>query len=272
MRPRLKTLSLFATFLLFATLLLCAMHRAEAAEPFLHDEFDGPTVDAGQWHIPTGRASGDGTFVGRTQFRVTQDSPPPSIVGGNLVIPIETYNPREGSFLGTELITNRAFPLGEGLAVVVRAKMSTPLHPGVVGGIFLYAMDAENPELHDELDFELLTNRPDRVQTNIYGNEPLGIGHVKFIPYETGPMTDFHVYEMQWRPKQVSWLIDGKLVRTTTSHIPSRAMSFHLNAWAPDANWPHGYNAAIQPSRSPAANAVVGSLIVDSVTIRPLAP
>ncbi|HTJ65677.1 MAG TPA: glycoside hydrolase family 16 protein [Alphaproteobacteria bacterium] len=255
-----------------ALLNLLALSRADAAEPFLRDEFEGPSVDASLWHIPTGRASGDGTFVGRTQFRVTQDSPLPAIADGSIVIPIETYNPREDSFLGTELITNREFPLGDGLDVIVRAKMATPLRPGVVGGIFLYAMEAKNPELHDELDFELLTNRPDRVQTNIYGNEPLGVGHVKFIPYRSGSMTDFHLYEMRWRPGQVSWLIDGKLVRTTKSHLLSRPVSFHLNAWAPDANWPNGFNAAIQPTRSQAANTVVGSLIVDSVIIRPSAP
>jgi Glycosyl hydrolases family 16 len=264
-----KALSAFALLILFA---FGWTPPVGAADAFLHDEFDGPSVDTGLWHFPTWRASGDGTFVGRTQFRAAQNGTLPAIVDGSVVIPIETYNPRETSFLGTELISNREFPLGAGLDVIVRAKMATPLKPGVVGGIFLYAMDPENLDVHDELDFELLTNRPDRVQTNIYGSEPLGIGHVKFIPYQSGTMTDFHIYEMQWRPKQVSWLIDGKLVRKTTRNLPSRPMSFHLNAWAPDANWPHGFNTAIQPTRSRADNTVVGGLIVDEVIIQPLQP
>jgi hypothetical protein len=254
------------------TISVCSALPACAADTFLHDEFDSPAVDAGLWHLPTWRGSGDGTFVGRTQFRSAQSGPLPAIVNGSVVIPIETYNPKETSFLGTELISNRDFPLGAGLDVIVRAKMATPLQPGVVGGIFLYAMDPKNPDVHDELDFELLTNRPERVQTNIYGNEPLGIGHVKFIPYRSGTMTDFHVYEMQWRPTKVTWLIDGKPVRTTTRNVPSHPMSIHLNAWAPDANWPNGYNAAIQPARSQSDNRVVGSLIVDQVIIQPLQP
>ncbi len=63
--------------------------------------------------------------------------------------------------------------------------MSAPLRPGIVGGLFLYALAPGSNTLHDEIDFELLSNVPDQVQTNIYGNEPLGIGHVEFIPYRS---------------------------------------------------------------------------------------
>ncbi len=255
-----------------ALLVMAGPAFAAPGGTLLNDDFNGPTVNADLWHIPTFTASGDGTFIGRTQFRVTQSSGLPAVSGGTLAIPIESYNAKEPSFLGTELISNREFAADKGIDITIRARMSAPLNPGVVGGIFLYALQPGSNTLHDEIDFELLTNVPDKVQTNIYGNEPLGTGHVEFIPYRTGSMTDFHSYEIQWTATRVSWLIDGRLVRTTASHIPAGPMRFFLNTWAPDPAWPGGYSAAIQPVTAPGANTIVGSLLVDTVTIRPLQP
>lgn len=259
-----------AAFLL--ALVAAAPAFAAAGDTLLHDDFNRPSVDPTLWHIPTFTASGDGTFVGRTQFRVTQESGLPAISDGQLVIPIESYNPKEPSFLAGELISNRTFSAGKGIDITVRARMSSPLRPGIVGGLFLYALAPGSNTLHDEIDFELLSNVPDKVQTNIYGNEPLGIGHVEFIPYRNGSIGDFHDYEIKWTPKAVSWLIDGRLVRTVTDNIPVRPMRLHLNLWAPDPAWPGGYSAAIQPVRTAGENEIVGNLLVDAVTIRAIEP
>lgn len=45
------------------------------------------------WHIPTWASPTDGTFVGRTQFRCSQNSPLPIIVDGKAIILMDTYNP-----------------------------------------------------------------------------------------------------------------------------------------------------------------------------------
>ncbi len=239
-----------------------------AGAPLLSDDFGGASLNVKLWHIPALKFSGDGTYVGRTQFRATPDYPPPSITSGNVILPLQTYNPRQVSFLGTELMTNREFSLGKGLDIIVRARISTAKYPGIVGGIFLYALKPGSDSLHDEIDFELLTNLPGQVQTNIYGNEPLGTGHVRLIPYASGSIADYHTYEIEWRPNQVSWLIDGKLVRTATVRIPTGKMNLYLNAWAPDAGWPQAYSPAIQPAASATSNAALTSLCVDSVVIR----
>jgi beta-glucanase (GH16 family) len=246
---------------------------AKSGAILLKDDFNGPTVDTGLWHMPTWQSPSDGTFIGRTQLAVTQNSGLPAIVGSSVLIPIQTHSPRGGnSFYGTELISNREFPLGQGLDIKVRAKISTTDHPGLVGGIFLYTLKAGSNTLHDEIDFEFLTNRPDQVQTNIYGNEELGIGHAEFRPFATGLMSDYHTYEIQWRKGKVSWLIDGKVVRTTTEHVPAGPMQFYLNNWAPDRYWPQAFNPEIQPVKEAASNAVLDALTVDSVTIRSLGP
>src|ERR1700761_6654570 len=232
------------------------------AATLLDEPFAGKPVAPKNWEIPTFKAAGDGTFIGRTQFRVAQNSALPKTDAHGAMIAIETFNQAEPSFLGTEMISRQEFSAAKGLDVIVRAKMNNAAHPGIVGGIFLYALKPGSNTIHDEIDFELLTNRPDAVQTNIYANEELGVGHVIFVPYPTGGMANYHDYEIRWTTKDVTWLIDGKPVRTTTENVPTEPMKFHFNIWAPDAHWPGGFNAAIQPVTSAAANSVLDYLSV----------
>lgn len=230
------------------------------------DHFDGTTADSSLWHIPTWVSSTDGTYIGRTQFRVTQNSPLPSVANSNVNINVESYNPTGFSFYGTDLISNRTFLPENGLNLKVRAKMDSPASPGVVGGIFLYALKPGSTTLHDEIDFELLGNKPNQVQTNVYANEPLGAGHPQFVNYTSGTIADYHTYEINWLGNEVKWLIDGNLVRTETNYVPSGPMYLHLNMWVPDSGWAEAYSNSIQPTSSPSSNQIF-NMSVDSVNI-----
>lgn len=240
------------------------------AEALLYDDFNGNIVSSSKWHIPTWVSPTDGSVVGLTQFRFTQNSSLPAANNGNATIVLESYNPMALSFYGTDLRSNQSFALGTGVHITVRAKMDTAM-PGIVGGIFLYGLKPGSTTYHDEIDFELLTNRPYEVQTNIYSNEKLGTGNVQFIPYASGSVTDYHVYEIKWEPARVSWLIDGQLVRTETRHVPTGPMNFHLNIWVPDPGWPAAYSPNLTPTASPSANQIF-SMSVDSVRIQPISP
>jgi beta-glucanase (GH16 family) len=61
-------------------------------------------------------------------------------------------------------------------------------------------------------------------------NEPFGSGHPQFVP--DGDLTAFHSYRMEWFPNRVRWLIDGRLVRTDTVHVPQAALTLHINICA----------------------------------------
>lgn len=246
-------------------LLLISSGTLSRGASLLCDDFEGAIVDSGRWHIPTWVSPTDGTVVGLTQFRFTQQSPLPAVENGNAVIVVETFNPTSVSFYGTDLRSNQIFEVGTGIRVVVRAKMNTAV-PGVVGGIFLYALKPESSTYHDEIDFELLTNRPNEVQTNIYGNEKLGTGNVQYVPYASGSITDYHTYEIRWQPDRVSWLVDGRLVRTDTRNVPTGPMRLHLNIWVPDPGWRAAHDPDLKPARSADANRVF-SMSVDSVRV-----
>jgi hypothetical protein len=255
----------YLPFILACTLPATAPALAQNAQTF-DERFDGATLDPSAWSAPAHTGSGDGTFVGRTQIRA--EAPP--VAGQHVCLPIETYNPAEPAFLGSEIVSNRLFPLGEGLDVKVRARMDSAEHGGLVGGIFLYALKPDSDTLHDEIDFELVTNVKDKVQTNIYGAEKLGDGHVEMVPLDGNTIAEDHDFEIQWRPGQVIWLVDGRTVRTETEHVPIGPLALHLNIWAPDHWWPRGYNAAIQPATAKAGDQVLDALCVSAVTIRPL--
>jgi len=241
-----------------------------AATTLLYDDFIGNIVSANDWHIPTWVSPNDGTFVGRTQFRCTQNSSLPAAENGNAIITVETYNPTGFSFYGTDLISNQLVSLTTGIHITVRAKMNTSTK-GIVGGIFLYALKPGSTILHDEIDFELMTNSPNGFQTNIYNNEELGKGHPEFVTYSNGSITDYHIYEIKWLPNKVSWFVDGSLVRTNTSNVPMGPMYFHLNMWVPGEEWPEAYSEDLQPSASESLNQIF-SMSVDYVHIRSFKP
>jgi len=184
------------------------------------------------------------------------------------MINLDTYNPTgnpPGSyFYGTDLITNRNFSMGKGLIFTIRARLKPSTPRGIVGGIFLYDLTGSGTN-HDEIDFELVSNRPSELQTNIYNNEPLGAGHPAFHPI-TGSVTDYHTYVIKWFPGEISWLVDGVTVGTTKTLVPDRPMHFHLNIWAPDPGWAEAYDANLQWVSTPAMNQIY-SMIVDYVRV-----
>jgi hypothetical protein len=258
-------------FSIIAVALLLPL-RAPQAATLLYDDFVGSELDGSRWHIPTWRGDCDGTFVGRTQFRTTQNSPLPDVSDSNVRIRVDTYNPTGFSFYGTDLISNQEFSVGQGISIKVRAKMNAPAQGGTVGGMFLYHLydtsdqNCASDALHDEIDFELLGNRPGEVETNIYSDEPLGAGHPASYAYASGSVTEYHIYEIRWFPHRVEWLVDGTTVREETSHVPAGPMALHLNMWVPDQNWPEAYCDCLQPTSNPSNNHVF-TMSVDWVSV-----
>lgn len=233
----------------------------------LIDNFVGGQVSGNVWHIPTWVSPTDGTFIGRTQFRCSQDASLPAIVGGNAVIAIDTFNPTGGSFYGTDLISNEIF--SRGIAMSVIAKMAALTPGGIVGGIFLYAPPSGFGSQHDEIDFEMLSNDPYHIWTNIYGNEPLGGGNSVRVDFPFGgSIFDPHRYEIKWLDGRVSWYIDGVLVRTVTtqSPLPAGPMYLHFNVWAPGSEFSDAYNSGLNWVNSASQNQTY-SMRVDSASI-----
>ena len=238
--------------------------------PLLSENFTKSSMDKKIWRIPTWLSSNDGTYLGRTQIRCSQNAKLPTVKNGNARIQLDTYNPTGFSFYGTELISKQSISVGQGVLVTVVAKADTPFPRGVVGGIFLYALDENSDTIHNEIDFEIMGNRPYQIQTNIYGNENLGAGHPVFCYLPSGTITDYHKYQILWLPNQVLWFIDDILVETdiNMSPLPTGPMYLHINMWAPSSDWAEAYDASIQPTGKSTNKTY--TLLVDSIKIENL--
>jgi len=191
-----------------------------------------------------------GSFYGRTQQRQEL----PSSSDGVLHLKLDTFhkgnlNNPTPSFLGSEAITKLAFgpAKGAGISFEVKARL-VDTQGGIVGGFFPFVTLPN--DRHDEIDFEALSNDlvagRNRIQTNIYANEPLGEGHPAFKPIAT-PLNKFHTYRIEWLPDRVRWFVDGKMVRVDTDHVPKHAMNLHLNIWAPAAEWAAAFDGNFKP-------------------------
>ncbi|MCI5158457.1 MAG: glycosyl hydrolase family protein [Candidatus Electrothrix sp. AUS1_2] len=234
-----------------------------SAEILFYDDFNTETVDRDKWSMNFW----DGQ-LGRTTFRTL---PFPEITNGNAVVTVESYNPEEGLagnyFYGADLKSLKLIPLKNGCtSIKIRAKMDTVM-PGIVGGIFLFAFRPGSNILHDEIDFEFVTSEPDLIMTNSYSNEPLGPGQPEVAFYESGNITDYHLYEIKWESDKVSWFLDGKLIRVETEHVPAIPMEIHLNAWVTSSEWEQAYNPDFQPATTPDDNQIFG-MSVDSIEVR----
>ncbi len=224
-----------------------------ATKTLFSDTFNGPLSTA-NWDYNHWQPKDNPSFYGRTQIRQSL----PDAGNGVVRLKLDTYNPGDKdhkSFIGAEMITRKSFgpaKKGAGIAFEVKAKFEN-VPKGLVGGIFTFSGDAKS---HNEIDWEALSNDlatgTTRIQTNVYANEPLGRGHPEFVPVSS-PLSDYHVYRIEWLPDRVRWLVDGKEVRTEFDHVPNKAMNLHINFWAASSGWKNAYSDTLKPAASEAA-------------------
>ncbi len=232
-----------AVFCLTSALLLLflSIPYAQAESQFFED-FTGSSVDETIWAYPIGDAS----FNGRTQMRAGY----PNVSNGLLHLQLDTYNPTGNpvgqSFYGSEIHTRGAAEHGTGLIAEIRARMVAPVK-GLVGGAFLYSFFPAT-QTHSEIDFELLSNLPNKVQTNIYHLEPLGEGHPEFGSLSPFDVTQFNNYRIEWWPDRVRWYVNNQLIRENTTFIPQQALALYLNFYAPSCDWVSACDANLLPA------------------------
>ena len=244
MLPKLENIVLYLFNAIFLSI-LCISHAH--AETQFFDDFTGNSVDQSVWTYPSGNAS----FNGQTQMRAGY----PSVSNSLLHLQLDTYNPSGNpvgnSFLGSEILTRGTATPGTGLIAEIRARMVTPVN-GLVGGAFLYNYLTATD--HSEIDYELLSNMPNQVQTNIYASEPLGTGHPEFDDIAQLDITQFNNYRIEWFPDHVSWFVNNQLVRKNTTIVPTEAQALHLNFYVPASGWTAAYAANLLPASSQANN------------------
>ena len=194
-------------------------------------------------------------FLGNTFIRQEL----PEAAGGMARIKLDTWNPvfKDGnSHYGSEAITKGAWDAQSTGGVAFQAKMKFEgTQGGMIAGLFFYEQFTSTPDVqprvpHNELDWEILTSQlqpssVNKISTNVFPHQASGNGE-KDYPHSY-PVTqipgfspnDWHTYRVEWLPNRVTWLIDGKVIRTETEHLPQAAVKqqLHINLWGVPDFW-----------------------------------
>ncbi|MCW5735641.1 MAG: family 16 glycosylhydrolase [Enhydrobacter sp.] len=220
-------------------------------------------LNSDNWEINKAYYGEDGkynpAFLGQTFIRQEL----PDAANGMARIRMDTWNAewKDGkSFYGSEAITKGAWDAQSTGGVGFEARMKFEgTQGGMIAGMFFYQQFTYPPGPgnrrvpHNELDWEILTSQlressKNKISTNVFTHEAAGNSEKDYpISYPVTQIkkfspNDWHTYRIEWLPTKVIWLIDGKVIRTETTHLPQANVKqqLHLNLWGTPAFPPLG--------------------------------
>lgn len=216
-------------------------------EVIFSDDFS--TMDSSKWTFNT-----VGPFIEpRSYFRQEL----PKVSDGVVHLVLDTYDPGGNQvFISSDMLTTRTFDVAQEGPLAFEASFRyVQNQPGLIGGFFTYGGP---PDTHDEIDFEAMSNKMGGIQTNLYHNEPAGTSRPQDHAFKDGSSLEaFHTYRFEWIPAStatptgmVRWMVDGEVVRESTTFVPTQAMNLHFNVWSGGPEW-----ETSDPSLFPVASA-----------------
>lgn len=242
----------------FALLTLFSATSADG-EVLFRDDFEGTLLDDSKWSVAD------------WQLDRTQLGNAPVISGGMAHLRFDTFNPHHPgrSFFGTEIDSEQEFPLGNGLEFEARVRVNL-LPAGLVTSLFTY-VDWQNGsnDYSDEIDFEFLSTQ---IKKALPSGDPVAITTYRAFN-NTHPnyddvsqtssenlnvpglnLTQFNTVLIRWLPDHVEWLVNGRLIRSTTNAVPTVATRICLNFWAPSRAWGEAFSKLLVPARNARRN------------------
>jgi len=223
----------------------------------MQDDFLGNTIDASKWETVINDTTASGGYA-HLNFHVDHPAS-----GAN------TF--RNAGLYGKTYFDVNSY--ASGLQYTYRMKLDTPVPKGLVAATYAISNGTGS-----EADFEALTNTNDgsanaTTQTNCWNK-----GSGWEANNGSFKVTDWHTYQIQWTKTTVTWLIDGKQVRTMnnigilglfyTNRVPTEPMRIDVSYWKPEPasgfNWPEAFNNQLNNATSSATY----KMLIDWVDVR----
>lgn len=111
------------------------------------------------------------------------------------------------------------------------ARLRTDAASGVNAAFFTY-IGPVHKQPHDEIDVEVLTRDPSRVQFNTYRDGEPRNGRTVDLPGGGSADSDFHVYSFVWEPDRLRWYVNGVLMHEVQgADLPRTAQKIYLSHW-----------------------------------------
>ncbi|TIT94180.1 MULTISPECIES: family 16 glycosylhydrolase [Mesorhizobium] len=152
---------------------------------------------------------------------------------GVLSLSFEKRKLKDREFACAEIQTKQRFGYG-----VYEARMKTDTGSGLNAAFFTY-IGPQDKKPWDEIDFEVLTKDPSKVQVNSYiqGKPKNG----KLVDVEGGADKGFNDYGFVWEKDRLRWYVNGKLVNEVTNpdELPTNPQKIFFSLWGSDklTNW-----------------------------------
>lgn len=109
--------------------------------------------------------------------------------------------PKESS--GCLLAATRSFLYGKS-----SVRLKTGKSRGVITSVVIMSA------VGDEIDFEFLGSRLDKVQSNYYYRGELVYNKMLEVLVSSDTNANYHDYEIDWTEERINWIVDGTIVRT----------------------------------------------------------
>ncbi|KAJ2334171.1 putative glycosidase CRH2, partial [Coemansia sp. RSA 2673] len=126
------------------------------------------------------------------------------VSGGSLVLQMK-YNPAQKKGFGSTVDSSNTMQYGQVTARIKTASVAK----GVVSAFII-----RNDQVGDEIDFEWVGKSPNQVQNNYYYHDIPDYNKKQYFDIGSDTSADFHDYTINWTPDVISWIVDGKTLRT----------------------------------------------------------
>lgn len=231
--PRSFWPSLASALLAVTAAVLAVPHSAHAEDAHAQDMQSAPSFvdnfsnfDRSRWYVSDGWSNGNhqNCIWSKDLVRLSD---------GVLSLGFEKRKLKDREFACAELQTKQRYGYG-----VYEARMKTDTGSGLNAAFFTY-IGPQDKKPWDEIDFEVLTKDPSKVQVNSYiqGKPKNG----KLVDVEGGADKGFNDYGFVWEKDRLRWYVNGKLVNEVTNpdELPTNPQKIFFSLWGSDklTNW-----------------------------------
>ncbi len=182
--------------------------------------FDGfDRLDRQRWFISDGWSNG-------AHQNCTWSRGAVSVSGGTARLQFQPATQPQAPHLCSEIQTKMRYGHG-----TYEARLKTDRGSGLNAAFFTY-IGPVHKEPHEEIDVEILTRDPSRVQFNTYHR---GVSaNAALIPLPQPTDAGFQTFAFRWQPDRIEWFVNGVLMHEETQNIPDRTQKIYFSHWGTD--------------------------------------
>ncbi|MBS1302159.1 family 16 glycosylhydrolase [Loktanella sp. SALINAS62] len=218
---------------------LCVLVTMGVAAPFMasaqdsfFDDFD--RLDRKRWYVSDGWTNGAHQACWWSSRAI-------DIRDSHLVLSLQSSDDPDQPYICGEVQTQKRFRHG-----TFEARFRTDNASGVNAAFFTYIGEVHKKP-HDEIDVEVLTRDPGRVEFNTFIDGKMRNGGAAELPQPADAV--FHHYAFIWDETRVRWYVDGELVHEASAEGMTDAQKIYFSHWNTNTltEWMGNFNDPRRP-------------------------